>query len=134
MKTAILSCAILSCVVSLAVAAPPAKKDDAKKKGGKTDNVSARDLITKNDTDGDKKLDKTELSSALKTLKRNVVSTKNDSWKKFDEDNDGKIDQKEMEKLLEASAPPPDEPVDPKAKPPAKEGGLTLRPPGTPGS
>jgi Ca2+-binding EF-hand superfamily protein len=117
--------------MSLAVAAPPAKKDDAKKKGGKTDNVSARDLLTKNDADGDKKLDKTELSSALKTLKRNVVSTKNDSWKKFDEDSDGKIDQKELEKLLEANAAPPEEPVDPTAKPPAKEGGLTLRPPGT---
>jgi hypothetical protein len=131
MKKAILTCAVLSCAVSFAVAAPPAKKDDAKKKGGKTDNVSARDLITKYDTDGDKKLDKTELSSALKTLKRNVVSTKNDSWKKFDEDSDAKIDQKELDKLLEASAAPPETPVDPKAKPPAKEGGLTLRPPGT---
>ena len=129
MKKAILTCAVLSCAVSFAVAAPPAKSEA--KKGGKTDNVSARDLITKNDTDGDKKLDKTELSSALKTLKRNVVSTKNDSWKKFDEDSDGKIDQKELEKLLEASAAPPEAPVDPKAKPPAKEGGLSLRPPGT---
>jgi hypothetical protein len=126
MKKAILTCAVLSCAVSFAVAAPPAKK-----KAAKTDNVSARDLITKYDTDGDKKLDKTELSGALKTLKRNVVSTKNDSWKKFDEDSDAKIDQKELDKLLEASAAPPEAPVDPKAKPPAKEGGLTLRPPGS---
>src|SRR6186997_3153898 len=102
MKKAILTCAVLSCAVSFAVAAPPAKK------GGKNDNPSARDLITKYDTDGDKKLDKTELSSALKTLKRNVVSTRNDSWKKFDEDGDGKIEQKELDKLIEASAPPPE--------------------------
>ena len=122
MKAILLTCAVLSGVVSIATAAPPAKK------ASKADKENARDLIAKNDTDADKKLDKTELSNALKKLKRNLVSTKNDTWKKFDEDGDTKIDQKELDKLLEANAEPPEAPVDPNAKPPAKTGGLTLRP------
>jgi Ca2+-binding EF-hand superfamily protein len=128
MKAILLTCAVLSGVVSLATAAPPAKEDAKTKKASKADKENARDMIAKYDTDSDKKLDKTELSNALKKLKRNVVSTKNDTWKKFDEDGDTKIDQKELDKLLEANAEPPEAPVDPKAKPPAKTGGLTLRP------
>jgi hypothetical protein len=128
MKAILLTCAVLSGIVSIASAAPPAKEDAKTKKASKADKGNARDLLAKYDTDADKKLDKTELSSALKSLKRNVVSTKNDSWKKFDDDGDTKLDQKELDKLLEANAEPPEAPVDPNAKPPTKPGGLTLRP------
>src|SRR4051794_34935666 len=100
MKAILLTSAVLSCFLSIAVAAPPAKEA---KKASKGDKGNARDMLAKYDTDADKKLDKTELSNALKSLKRNLVSTKNDSWKKFDEDGDSKLDQKELDKLLEAN-------------------------------
>jgi hypothetical protein len=129
MKAILLPCAILSCALSVAVAAPPAKADSKTKKAAKEEKVNARDMLAKYDANYDKKLDKMELSMALRSLKRNVVSTKNDSWKKFDGNSDEKIDQKELDKLLEANAEPPEAPVDPKAKPPTtKPGGLTLRP------
>jgi hypothetical protein len=129
MKTAVLSCAVLSCFFSFAAAAPP-KEDAKKKKEAKAEKGNARDMLAKYDADSDKKLDKTELSAALKSLKRNVVSTRNGSWKNFDADNDDKIDQKELDKLLDANAELPAEepkPNDPKGKTPPKNG-LSLRP------
>src|SRR5205823_10237346 len=75
----------LVAAISLAAAAPPKKKDD---KPEKVDPVA---FIKKFDTDNDGKLDKTELSTGLRSLKQNSVTTKNDAWKKFDEDGDGKI-------------------------------------------
>ena len=106
MKATFLVCVLLSCLASFASAAP-AKGDDAKKKKEpKPEKVDERKLMTKYDTDNDRKLDKTELSAALKSLKHNNVTTKNDAWKKFDEDGDGKIDHKELGKLLDSNAEP----------------------------
>lgn len=125
MKAILLSSVI---VLSLAVCATAA---DPKKKGKepKAEKVSARDMLAKYDKDSDRKLDKMELSSALRSLKYNTVSTKNDSWKKFDTDSDTKIDQGELDKLLEANVPPPEDPkaAEEKAKEPPK-GKLSLTP------
>ncbi len=118
MKAIFLSYIIVLGIVAGSMAADP-KKDAATKKKGKepkVEKVSARDVVAKYDKDGDRKLDKTELSSALRPMKYNTVSTKNDSWKKFDTDHDGKIDEQEMDLILAANVPPPDE--DPK---PAEE-------------
>lgn len=107
MKVTFYVAVVLSCLASFACAVPPAKADDAKKKKEpKPEKVDERKLMTKYDTDNDRKLDKTELSAALKSLKHNEVTTKNDAWKKFDEDGDGKIDHKELGKLLDSNAEP----------------------------
>ena len=81
----------------LVLAAPP-KKDD------KPDPVA---FIQKFDTNADHKLDATELSAGLKTLRQNRVTTKNDSWKKFDTDGDGKINLMELKKLFEENSREP---------------------------
>ena len=77
----------------LLTAAPKGKKPQ------KSDNVTPSQLLTKFDEDKDGKLDKAELSKALKSLKSNSVSTKHgiDKW---DTDKDGKINLKELTELL----------------------------------
>jgi hypothetical protein len=94
MKTPALACVVLTSLVSFAVAAPPKKAEK----------VSARDLLAKFDANNDRKLDKTELSTALRSLKFNQYSTKNDSWKQFDTDKDAMLESKELDALLDANA------------------------------
>jgi Ca2+-binding EF-hand superfamily protein len=78
-------------------AAPPTKSD-------KPEKVDAGAFLKKFDTDGDVKLDKTELSAGLRSLKHNVVTTRNDSWKAFDADADGRISLTELGKLLDENS------------------------------
>jgi hypothetical protein len=101
MKTTLFSVALVSALFTFVVAAPPAKSD-AKSKA-KIQKVSARDLIEKFDTDSDKKLAKTELHSAFRSLKYNQFSSKSDSWKQFDTDKDEKLEAKELDALLDAN-------------------------------
>jgi hypothetical protein len=101
MKAVFLTSIVLSCAVSFSAAADP-KKDAGKK--AKVQKVSARDLTEKYDTDSDRKLDKTELHAALRSLKFNRYSTKTDSWKQFDTDKDDKLESKELDALLDANA------------------------------
>ena len=142
MKTLLFSCVILSCAVVASPAADP--KDSSKKKAKAPEKVNARDMIAKHDTDADKKLSKEELHNALRTMKFNQFSTKNDSWKQFDTDKDEKLESKELDALLDANAAELAK-VEAKAEaeaakaaaaskgktPPKPNNGLTLRPPGS---
>jgi hypothetical protein len=101
MKMLLFTCAVLSCAVTFAPAADP--KDSSKKKASGP-KVNARDLIAKHDADTDKKLDKTELHNALRSLKFNLFSTKTESWKQFDTDKDEKLESRELDALLDANA------------------------------
>lgn len=125
MKPLLLACVVVSALVSSASSAP---------KEGKPEKVDERKLLEKYDKDNDRKLDKTELAAALKSLKRNVVTVKDDGWKKFDTDGDEKIEMRELKKIIEANAEPEVDPKD-EAKDKKEEkkpsNGLTLRPPGT---
>jgi hypothetical protein len=101
MKTALLSFVVVTALVSFVAAAPPAKSDSKK---ATVQKVNARDMIEKYDTDSDKKLAKTELHTALRSLKYNQFSSKSDSWKQFDTDKDEKLEAKELDALLDANA------------------------------
>lgn len=104
MKMIFALCATVALPVFLQAAPPPKKSD----KPEKVDPVA---FVKKFDTDNDNKLDKTELSTGLRSLKQNSITTKNDSWKKFDEDGDGKISVTELRKLLEENSKEKVEPV-----------------------
>jgi hypothetical protein len=127
MKTPALACVVLMSLVTFAVAAPPKKAEK----------VSARDLMTKFDANNDRKLDKTELHNALRTLKFNQFSTKNDSWKQFDTDKDEFLESKELDALLDANAVALAKAEEEAAKAEAAKAkekpksGLTLRPTGS---
>lgn len=102
MKTTILfSTALLVLGAVAASAAPPPKKGSKK-----DDKVDAPTMLKKFDTDFDTKLDKAELSAALRSLKTNIFSTKSGALEKFDEDGDKKLDVNELAKLLEAEPKP----------------------------
>lgn len=102
MKTILLCGAAFVLAVHLH-AAPPASK--------KPDKVDSAAFLRKFDMDSDGKLDKSELSTGLRSLKHNNVTTKNDSWKAFDEDGDGKISSAEITKLIEENEREKVEPV-----------------------
>jgi hypothetical protein len=99
MKTAFFLCAAMAGIVTFALAAET-------KKGSKKEAKppSARDMVEKYDTNSDRKLDKTELHNALRSLKYNTFSTKSDSWKQFDTDKDEMLESKELDALLDANA------------------------------
>lgn len=91
----ILSALCAAVALSASLRAAPPKKSD------KPEKVDAAAFLKKHDTDNDGKLDKTELSAGLRSLKHNIVTTRNESWKAFDGDGDGKISLSELGKLLE---------------------------------
>jgi hypothetical protein len=135
MKTTLLSIVVVTALVPFVTAAPPAKADT--KKSAKAPKVYARDLIEKHDTNSDRKLDKTELHGALRSLKYNQFSSKSDGWKQFDTDKDEKLEAKELDALLDANAAAQTkqeeeaakEAADPKSKEKPKSG-FQLRPDG----
>ena len=88
-------------IIALAAFTPAlhaaAKKPKA---AAKPEKVDPKIFLTKFDEDKDSKLDKKELGVGLKSLKSNSVTTRNDSWKRFDSDSDGKINLNELTKLF----------------------------------
>ncbi len=86
-------------VLATVLFAAPFLSAAPKNKPKKPDNVTPAQLLAKFDEDKDGKLDKAELSKALKSLKSNSVSTKHgiDKW---DTDKDGKINLKELTELM----------------------------------
>lgn len=87
------------------------KSAPGKKKDDKSDKVDPAAFLKKFDADNDAKLDKTELSNGLRSLKHNVITTKNDSWKAFDADGDGKVNVTELGKLLDENSKEDVDPV-----------------------
>jgi hypothetical protein len=92
----------LALFIAILMAFVPAVHAAAKKPkpAAKPEKVDPKVFLTKFDEDKDSKLDKKELGTGLKSLKTNSVTTKNDSWKRFDTDGDGKINLNELTKLL----------------------------------
>ena len=101
MKTFLVCCTAIVIGLSASLHAAAPKKPATSKKNDKPEKVDPAALLKKFDEDNDGKLDKKELSAALKSLKHNSITTKNDSWKRFDTNGDGKIDLNELKKLLE---------------------------------
>jgi EF-hand domain pair len=86
-------------LATLLFAAPFISAAPKNNKPKKSDNVTPAKLLAKYDEDKDGKLDKAELSKALKSLKNNSVSTKN-GISKWDKDKDGKLNLAELTELM----------------------------------